>query len=380
VNRSIAAVSALVADATSLAGAAREGRLAVRADATRHQGEFRAIVDGLNRTLETVVGPLSEATAALEQLAARDLRTRIASDHPGDYAKLKQAFNATADALHDALAQAAESAGQVSAASNEIAGASQSVANGASEQAAALEETSSQLESMTSMTRQSADHAQQANTLARSARDAAEQGATAMEQMAGAMGRIKASAEGTSQIIRDINEIAFQTNLLALNAAVEAARAGDAGRGFAVVAEEVRALALRSKEAAQKTEGLIRESVRETEAGVGTAQDVQDKLQQIQGSVAKVTDIVAEIAASAKEQSAGIDQVSRAVSEMDKVTQQNAANSEQSSSAAAELSGQAAELASIVAAFRLHASARDLAVPLPAPARPPAPKMAFRQA
>ena len=102
-----------------------------------------------------------------------------------------------------------------------------------------------------------------------------------MEQMTGAMAKIRASAEGTSEIIKDINEIAFQTNLLALNAAVEAARAGEAGRGFAVVAEEVRSLALRAKEAASKTEELIRESVKQAGEGELTARHVDGKLGEI---------------------------------------------------------------------------------------------------
>ena len=174
-----------------------------------------------------------------------------------------------------------------------------------------------------------------------------------MEQMGSAMAKIKSSAEGTSQIIKDINEIAFQTNLLALNAAVEAARAGEAGRGFAVVAEEVRSLALRSKEAANKTEELIRDSVKQAVEGEATAAHVNAKLAEIATGVAKVSDIVAEITASAKEQSSGIEQVVKAVTEMDKVTQQNAANSEESSSAAAELSGQSEELASMVQTFQL---------------------------
>jgi methyl-accepting chemotaxis protein len=167
------------------------------------------------------------------------------------------------------------------------------------------------------------------------------------------MGKIKASAEGTSQIIKDINDIAFQTNLLALNAAVEAARAGEAGRGFAVVAEEVRSLALRAKEAATKTEELIRQSVKEAGEGEVTSKQVAGKLAEIVSGISKVSDIVSEIAAAAKEQSAGIDQVNQAISEMDKVTQQNAASAEESSSAASELNGQSEELAAMVASFKL---------------------------
>ena len=188
-------------------------------------------------------------------------------------------------------------------------------------------------------------------------------------------GRIKASAEGTSQIIKDINDIAFQTNLLALNAAVEAARAGEAGRGFAVVAEEVRSLALRAKEAATKTEELIRQSVKEAGEGEVTAKHVAGKLGEIVAGIGKVSAIVSEIATASNEQAAGINQVNQAVAEMDKVTQQNAASAEESSSAASELSGQSEELASMVAAFQVEGravAARAPAVQRVAPKAVPA--------
>ena len=185
------------------------------------------------------------------------------------------------------------------------------------------------------------------------------------------MSRIKSSAEGTSQIIRDINDIAFQTNLLALNAAVEAARAGEAGRGFAVVAEEVRSLALRAKEAAAKTEGLIKQSVAHTGEGEATARDMGAKLGQIVTGIGKLGDIVAEIATSSGEQAYGIEQVNKAVGEIDRIVQQNAASAEESSAAAAELNGQAEELAAMVATFGLDreglpAERARLAAPEPA--------------
>jgi PAS domain S-box-containing protein len=53
-----AAVQALLADVKTLQDGAVEGRLGVRADAARHRGEFRAIVEGMNATLATFVSHL----------------------------------------------------------------------------------------------------------------------------------------------------------------------------------------------------------------------------------------------------------------------------------------------------------------------------------
>ncbi len=309
----------------------------------------------------------------LERLAQRDLRARMAGSYQGDHARIKEALNATGQALHEALGQVASAVDQVSSASTQIASSSQAVAAGASEQAASLEETSASLESVLSITRQATDNAQQANGLAQAARTAATEGAAAVEQMQGAMGKIRASAEGTSQIIKDINDIAFQTNLLALNAAVEAARAGEAGRGFAVVAEEVRSLALRAKEAATKTEELIRQSVKQAGEGEATSKQVAGKLGEIvarhrQGLRHRLGDRHRRRGSRPPASTRS----TRPWCEMDKVTQQNAASAEESSSAASELSGQAEELAAMVGAFHIGRGGKGPALQRP-PARPTAP-------
>jgi methyl-accepting chemotaxis protein len=371
-NGCIDAVNRLVADADALARGAVAGQLSARADASKHQGDFKKVVDGVNRTLDAVMAPVTEAAGVLEQLAGRDLRARVRGSYQGDHVRIKESVNATAEALESALAQVAAAVEQVSTAATQIASSSQAVASGASQQAAALQETTSTIESVSATTKHAADSAEQANRLAQKARAAASDGSSAVAQMQGAMSKIKASAEGTSQIIKDVSDIAFQTNLLALNAAVEAARAGEAGRGFAVVAEEVRSLALRAKEAARKTEELIRQSVREAGEGEQASLQVAGKLGEIVIGVGQVTDIVSQIAVAARQQAAGIDQVSRAVGEMEKVTQQNAASAEQSSSATSELSAQSEELAAMIGAFRLDRVATAAAARAGGrPARPP---------
>jgi len=255
---------------------------------------------------------------------------------------------AIAGPLSSAVNSLGASSEQVSAASSQIAESSQQMAEGASEQASSLEETSASLEEMAAMTKQNADNANEASRVVKEVKTSADDGSTAIDRMAEAVQKIKSSSDQTARILKTIDEIAFQTNLLALNAAVEAARAGDAGKGFAVVAEEVRALAMRSAEAAKQTETLIRESQENADSGVAVSEDVAGVLRSIVDGANRAALLVNEVSSASQEQAQGIEQLNAAVTQMDQVTQSNAANAEESAAAGEELSAQAHELANLV--------------------------------
>jgi methyl-accepting chemotaxis protein len=366
-------ILALATETRGLTLAGREGRLSARGEEARFEGAYRELIQGINATLDAVVSPIAEAAAVLERWAQRDLTARIDGDYAGDHARIKVAMNTAAEALDGALAEVASSTLQVSAASEQIANGSQSLASGSSEQAASLEEVSSSLQEMSAMTSQNTASARQARALAEEARASAGQGLADMRELTTAMLAIKASSDQTAKIVKTIDEIAFQTNLLALNAAVEAARAGDAGRGFAVVAEEVRALALRSAEAAKSTAALIESSGAEVQGGVAKNAAVMAKLESINVQANRVSEVVAEIAAANSQQAEGIEQVNKAVEQMNDVTQQVAANAEESASAAEELASQAMAMQQVVGTFQLRGAEgsrqRPAAAPLVRPIR-----------
>ncbi len=344
----------LIADVQRLAQAGVAGELSTRADASKHKGDFRKIVEGVNATLDAVVGPLNEAAEVLQAAANNDLTQVVRGDYQGQLAELKENVNATMDKLNEALTQVAEAVAQVNSGGEQISDASQSLSQGATEQASSLEEITSSLTEIASQTKTNAENANQANTLAGSVRKAAETGSSQMTQMVGAMESINASSAQIAKIIKVIDDIAFQTNLLALNAAVEAARAGRHGKGFAVVADEVRNLAGRSAKAAKETAELIESSGAKTQAGMQVAGATAESFKEIVTGIVKTNDLVGEIAAASSEQAQGVSQVNIGLGQVDQVTQQNTANAEETASAAEELSSQATHLQGLVAKFKLR--------------------------
>ncbi|MEW6573887.1 MAG: methyl-accepting chemotaxis protein [Bacillota bacterium] len=357
-RQTIKAVNLVAQDANRLAEAAVEGKLDGRADASRHGGEFRNIIEGFNKTLDAVVVPVNEVVECLKGMAGGNLDVVMTGDYKGDYAVMKNALNTTVEALNEILGQVAIAVDQVAGGSQQISSSSQALSQGASESASTLEETTSSMQQVTAQTKQNAENATQANQLATQTRASAEKGNEQMSEMVNAMNEINESATNISKIIKAIDEIAFQTNLLALNAAVEAARAGKHGKGFAVVAEEVRNLAERSARAAKETAEMIEGSIKKTEVGTRIAEETAKALEEIVLSVTKVTDLIGEIASASKEQALGINQINQGLGQVDQVTQQNTASAQELAATAEELSSQAVQLQEMLGRFRLKEAQR----------------------
>jgi methyl-accepting chemotaxis protein len=351
----------LMTDTRMLVAAAVQGELATRADVSRHEGDFRQIVQGINDTLDAVIGPLNAVSTLLEGLEQGDLTQQIGAQFNGRLEDLRQAANNSVSRLSGIVTEVISATDQLTSAAGQISGASQALSQATTEQSSSVEETSASAEQMAASINQNSDNAKVTDGIAGKAATEAKEGGEAVEQTVEAMKTIAAK-------IAIIDDIAFQTNMLALNATIEAARAGEHGKGFAVVAAEVGKLAERSQVAAQEIGELASGSVQ-------TAQRAGDLLKEIVPSIGRTSDLVQEISAASTEQASGAAQISSAVAQMNRVTQQNASSSEELAATAEEMTAQSTQLRDMMNFFTVSRSATPRGGERPArvPAQPKPP-------
>ena len=328
-----------------------------RIDGAERQGVLAEVCDGVNRIGEAADEGLGAVLQALDALAGGDLTYRMTGRYSGIFDEIARRANNTAGKLSAVLGDIATASTSVDTSAREISGAADDLARRTERNAATLEETTASLVELKDTVGSVSDAASAAMASASRISAKANAGQELVKKASGAMDEIQDATNAIAKILEVIDGIAFQTNLLALNAGVEAARAGESGRGFAVVAAEVRALALRSSEAARDIAGLIETSDKVVASGVTLVRDSGAALEQIVQSVDEIEARTKGIATAASLAATGVTEITSATGDLDRSTQQNAAMFEETNAAVQSLQAEAAVLAKLVSTFRISDAA-----------------------
>lgn len=402
------AVMAMMADAMMLAQAAIDGKLATRADATKHQGDYRKVVEGVNSTLDAVIGPLNisakyvddisrglvEASEVLQAMAENDYtrrvpvnttRVKITESYNGDFNTIKNNLNACIDALTGVATATNKTADTLQASMKSIAQNAQALASSSQQLSSTSQEMSSNAEETSAQANTVATATQQVTTNLNSVATGAEEMTSTVQSIssnAGEAAKVAGEAVKTAnsanatiaklgdssaeigQVIKVITSIAQQTNLLALNATIEAARAGEAGKGFAVVANEVKELA---KQTAKATEDIsqkinaIQEDTKRAVDSIGSITSIINQINDISGTIATA---VEEQSATTNEMSRNVQEAAKGSGEISQNIQGVAAAAESTTrgaqetlKAAQQLTDMAAQLRALVEKFKLSDTA-----------------------
>ncbi|RCK79099.1 MAG: Methyl-accepting chemotaxis protein I (serine chemoreceptor protein) [Candidatus Ozemobacter sibiricus] len=416
-NNCIDNINALVADANMLAKAAIEGKLATRADASKHQGDYRRIVEGVNQTLDAVIGPLNVAAEYVDRISKGDIPPLITDSYNGDFNEIKQNINLLIEANNQIVTVAREMAiGNLNVEVKErsaqdelmrslkamieamkgITGIAQQIADGNlcldikersvhDELMRALRQMVTRLTAAVNEIRQAADNvANGSNELSASAETmssganqqatAAEEASSSMEEMSSNIQQNADNAAQTEKIARKaaedakdggkavaetvqaMNEIASKISIIEEIARQTNLLALNAAIEAARAGEHGKGFAVVASEVRKLAERsqLAAGEIRNLSASsVKVAGRAGEMLAKIVPDIQKTAELVQEISAACKEQTTGADQINKAIQQLDQIIQQNAGAAEELASTAEEMTSQAEQMRATISFFKV---------------------------
>ncbi len=312
----------------AVVGAALKGDFSVRVQSTFEDAKLQDVAAKTNDLMGTVDTGLKEVGRVMSQVAQGQVETRMAGTFEGAFQTLQNDVNTTVTRLRDVIADIEQACHAMAIETDALHEGSETLSQQANHQATSVKEASAAMQNLTDTVRANEASCQQMSSVVSETKDDGDAGRKIVEDATAAMEKMAQSSGKISEIVEVMNEISFQTNLLALNASVEAARAGEAGKGFAVVASEVRALALRSTDAAQGINDLIGQSSRDMKQGIDFVTQLGAVVNEIVAAVAGLSTQAQDIASNSSAQAGNIEEINATVAGIDTNTQQTAAAAE----------------------------------------------------
>ncbi len=135
---------------------------------------------------------------------------------------------------------------------------------------------------------------------------------------------------------------------------MEAARAGESGKGFAVVANEVRELALKSTDAAEKSKALIENTINKAVMGSKISVEALRMFEIIVDEINNITSIIQEESSSSMEQLKCLEEIRTNISSIMRETANNVDISKNSANSSKEMQKNADMLKNEMHKFNLR--------------------------
>jgi methyl-accepting chemotaxis protein len=324
--------------------------------------------------------PLQECVAAIERVAAGELRLDIATGRTDEIGRLQGALKTMVERLRLLLFTLQTASEELSGAATLLDKSTESQTELLQQQAGFLTEvsaTTKELEQTSSLATQQAETvlgiARNATEFSRSGETSASESLekvqeirTQMRDIVSRSSELGEQARQVGDIIESVKEIASQSQILSLNASIEAARAGEAGRGFAVVAHEVRALAEQSGQSASRigkmvqsiqhavaaTVQMTEQGNRSMEAGIEKIQASGESLKEIGAFIGTTSEAALQIAGAVKQQSAGVAQLASAIADLDKRMREAVRGIQTVRQASEKLTATSGSIRTVVGEFR----------------------------
>jgi methyl-accepting chemotaxis protein len=95
-----------VRDIIALTEQSQAGSLDARLDPAPYSGELKLLMEGINGTLDSIIGPLNVAAEYVDRISKGDLPPRITEEYNGDFNEIKNNLNNCIDAIHQLISDA----------------------------------------------------------------------------------------------------------------------------------------------------------------------------------------------------------------------------------------------------------------------------------